>query len=112
MRRLLDELGVRVKPQLPGLSPEERAALSDAVRTLNSHERRVLELRYGLWGENPHTLGEVADMFRLSPHRIQHIEQQALKKLPVLARYRSGRRDSGDVTPLRPEPERTTRRYA
>jgi DNA-directed RNA polymerase sigma subunit (sigma70/sigma32) len=102
MRRFLDELGVRVKPQLPGLSPEERAALSDAVGKLNSHERRVLELRYGLWGENPHTLGEVAEMFRVSPHRIQRIEQQALKKLPVLARHRSGRRDSGDVTTSAP----------
>ena len=50
MRRFLDELSVRVKPQLPGLSPEERAALSDAVGKLNSHERRVLELRYGPWG--------------------------------------------------------------
>jgi DNA-directed RNA polymerase sigma subunit (sigma70/sigma32) len=93
MRRLLEESGMRVKPQLLGLSPEERAALSDSVGNLSSRERRVLELRYGLWGENPHTLGEVADMFRLSPHRIQRIEQQALKKLPVLARYRSGRRD-------------------
>jgi len=112
MRRFLEESGLRVKPQLPGLSPEERAALSDAVGKLSSRERRVLQLRYGLWGENPHTLGEVADVLRVSPHRIQRIEQQALKKLPGLARHRSGRRDSGDVTPLRREADRSTRRYA
>jgi DNA-directed RNA polymerase sigma subunit (sigma70/sigma32) len=83
MRRLLEGLGARAKRQLPGLTPEERAALSDAVGKLGYREARVLELRYGLWGEDPHTLGEVADIFRLSPHRIQRIEQQALKKLPV-----------------------------
>jgi len=90
MKRLLEEFGVRPNPQPSGLSPDERAALRDAVGTLSYRERRVLELRYGLWGENPHTLGEVGEIVRMNPERIRHIEQQALKKLPALARHRSG----------------------
>ncbi|MCI6266800.1 MAG: RNA polymerase sigma factor RpoD/SigA [Erysipelotrichaceae bacterium] len=48
---------------------------------LTEQERRVLILRYGLDGDDPKTLQEVADNFSLTRSRIHQIEQKALEKL-------------------------------
>jgi RNA polymerase primary sigma factor len=45
----------------------------------------VLELRYGLDGEPPHTLDEIGLVFKLTPERIRQIESQSLAKLAALA---------------------------
>jgi RNA polymerase primary sigma factor len=73
-------------------SPYERAAeiltkeaLRAALENLSYRERRVLELRYGLGGEDPRTLGEVARAFNVTRERIRQIEIQSLKKLQSLA---------------------------
>jgi len=62
-------------------SPYERAveilrndALRDALENLSYRERRVLELRYGLAGEHPRTLGEVGRTFSVTRERIRQIE--------------------------------------
>jgi len=72
-------------------SPYERAveiltnqALRDALENLSYRERRVLELRYGLDGEHPHTLDEVGRTFNVTRERIRQIENQSLKKLQNL----------------------------
>jgi len=52
---------------------------------LNYRERRVLELRYGLNGEQPRTLDEVGRAFQVTRERIRQIENQGLKKLRALA---------------------------
>jgi RNA polymerase primary sigma factor len=61
----------------------------DAVRrmldTLNDRERRVLELRYGLCGEEPCTATEVSRRFNVSRERIRQIESRCLSKLERLA---------------------------
>jgi RNA polymerase primary sigma factor len=61
----------------------------DAVRqmldTLNERERRVLELRYGLCGEEPCTATEVSRRFNVSRERIRQIESRSLSKLQRLA---------------------------
>ncbi|MDP1849715.1 MAG: sigma-70 family RNA polymerase sigma factor [Solirubrobacteraceae bacterium] len=61
----------------------------DAVRrmldTLNERERRVLELRYGLCGEEPCTATEVSRRFNVSRERIRQIESRSLSKLERLA---------------------------
>jgi RNA polymerase primary sigma factor len=61
----------------------------DAVRrmlqTLNERERRVLELRYGLTGEEPCTATEVSRRFNVSRERIRQIESRSLSKLEQLA---------------------------
>ena len=69
-------------------SPYERAveiltteALREALEKLSDRERRVLELRYGLGGEHPHTLDELGRTFNVTRERIRQIEQQSLKKL-------------------------------
>jgi RNA polymerase primary sigma factor len=73
-------------------SPYERAveiitteALREALENLSYRERRVLELRYGLGGEHPRTLGEVARTFNVTRERIHQIENASLRKLQDLA---------------------------
>jgi len=72
--------------------PEEAAdtafraeALAKCLGSLNYRERRVLELRYGLNGEQPRTLDEVGRTFQVTRERIRQIENQGLKKLRALA---------------------------
>ena len=61
------------------------AALAKCLGSLNYRERRVLELRYGLNGEQPRTLDEVGRAFQVTRERIRQIENQGLKKLRALA---------------------------
>src|SRR5579884_3290963 len=72
--------------------PEEAAdtafraeALARCLGALSYRERRVLELRYGLNGEQPRTLDEVGRTFQVTRERIRQIENQGLKKLRALA---------------------------
>jgi RNA polymerase primary sigma factor len=60
-------------------------ALARCLGALNYRERRVLELRYGLNGEQPCTLDEVGRTFSVTRERIRQIENQGLKKLRALA---------------------------
>jgi RNA polymerase primary sigma factor len=62
-----------------------REALVKILGTLSERERRVLELRYGLNGEQPRTLDEVGRTFQVTRERIRQIENQSLKKLRALA---------------------------
>ena len=62
-----------------------REALRSILDTLSHRERRVLELRYGLDGEQPRTLDEVGRTFNVTRERIRQIENQSLKKLRALA---------------------------
>jgi RNA polymerase primary sigma factor len=68
--------------------PEEAAdttlrqeLLHDILATLSHRERRVLELRYGLDGEQPRTLDEVGRAFNVTRERIRQIEKRCLQKL-------------------------------
>jgi RNA polymerase primary sigma factor len=60
-------------------------ALAKCLGALSTRERRVLELRYGLNGEQPRTLDEVGRTFQVTRERIRQIENQGLKKLRALA---------------------------
>jgi RNA polymerase primary sigma factor len=60
-------------------------ALARCLGALGYRERRVLELRYGLNGEQPQTLDEVGRLFQVTRERIRQIENQGLKKLRALA---------------------------
>jgi RNA polymerase primary sigma factor len=62
-----------------------RETLLAILGTLSHRERRVLELRYGLAGEQPRTLDEVGRTFNVTRERIRQIENQCLKKLRALA---------------------------
>jgi RNA polymerase primary sigma factor len=72
-------------------SPFDTATLSlrreDVQRALDSlpeRERLVIELRFGLRGENPYTLEEVGQAFGVTRERIRQIENNTLKKLQKL----------------------------
>jgi RNA polymerase primary sigma factor len=71
-----------------------RAALDEALETLSYRERRVLQLRYGVGGEQAWTLDEVAREFNVNRERIRQIENQSIKKmqrLPGVAGYNQAR---------------------
>jgi RNA polymerase primary sigma factor len=69
-------------------STEERMRrdhLKEALENLSYRERRVLELRWGLFGEQPRTLDEVGRIFNLTRERTRQIEENAVRKLGMLA---------------------------
>jgi len=81
--------GVRVEPPLERASHVlAEAALPDLLKSLSYRERRVLELRYGLSGEQPRSLDEVGATFNLTREQIREIENQSLSKLQSSAGLR------------------------
>ncbi len=80
--------------------PRRRCARRRSRRSCAARSARapLLELRYGLNGEQPRTLDEVGRTFNVTRERIRQIENQSLKKLRALADARSSatsRRNSG-----------------
>jgi RNA polymerase primary sigma factor len=72
-------------------SPFDTASLSlrredidFALSSLPERERQVIELRFGLSGEQPRTLEEVGREFGVTRERIRQIENNTLKKLEGL----------------------------
>jgi RNA polymerase primary sigma factor len=65
-----------------------RSRLADALENLSYRERRVVELRHGLFGEHPRTLDEVGRIFGLTRERTRQLEEHALRKLASLAEAR------------------------
>lgn len=56
--------------------------ISELLNTLTYREKRVLELRYGLFGHKPHTLKEISrELSYRQPKTIHKIEVRALNKL-------------------------------
>jgi RNA polymerase primary sigma factor len=77
-------------------SPFEQAAealmlerLNDVLENLSYRERRVIQLRFGLNGEQPATLDAVAKVFSLTRERTRQIEENAIRKLGSLAEAQS-----------------------
>lgn len=69
-------------------SPSERVfrylvrdELEHALNTLNPREKEVLQLRYGLGDEEPHTLEETGRRLHITRERARQIEAKALEKL-------------------------------
>jgi RNA polymerase primary sigma factor len=55
-----------------------------ALAALPAREREVIEMRFGLTGEQPRTLEEVGRAFNVTRERIRQIENHTLKKLEAL----------------------------
>ena len=75
----------------PTLSPEEEAVagaerdgITAVLGQLGHTERRVLELRFGLGGEAPHTPTETARAMGVKPHQVRQVEDRALRALGAL----------------------------
>ncbi|MCW2920389.1 MAG: polymerase sigma factor RpoD [Thermoleophilia bacterium] len=58
-----------------------RNEVAEILETLSHRERKVLELRFGLRGEEPRTLEEVGQRFGVTRERIRQIEAKTLSKL-------------------------------
>lgn len=49
--------------------------------TLSERERKVLSLRYGLWGNTPHTLDSIGREMGITRERVRQIEKHAIEKI-------------------------------
>ena len=69
-------------------SPEELAIIEmrkedirKTLETLTEREQKVIEMRFGLYGNKPMTLEEVGKIFDVTRERIRQIESKAIRKL-------------------------------
>src|ERR671933_134435 len=62
----------------------QKQALDRALEALPERDRRVLELRYGLRGEEPHTLEHIGRRLGLTRERVRQIEVETLARLASL----------------------------
>ena len=60
---------------------EERKILSAAVRELSERERLIVEMRYGIGGQNELTQKEVADALGISQSYISRLEKKIMRDL-------------------------------
>jgi len=66
----------------------DKDTVTEALNSLPYRERKVIELRFGLKGEHPRTLEEVARRFGVTRERIRQIEAKALAKLQATEKAR------------------------
>jgi RNA polymerase primary sigma factor len=59
-------------------------ALREGLAALTDRERRVLELRYGLDGDEPRTLEDIGRALGLTRERVRQIELESLRRLSLL----------------------------
>ena len=75
---------------LPEIQAEERLrneALDRALEVLPTRNRKVLELRFGLRGEEPHTLEQIGKRLGMTRERVRQIEVDSLKRLASLREF-------------------------
>jgi RNA polymerase primary sigma factor len=71
-------------PEDEALAGAERDGVAAALGQLGAIERRVLELRYGLGDETPHSPTETARALGVKPHQVRQVEDRALRTLGAL----------------------------
>ncbi|MEW5951396.1 MAG: sigma-70 family RNA polymerase sigma factor [Elusimicrobia bacterium] len=59
--------------------------LKNALKEIGDRERMIIEMRYGLTGQNPMTLQEIGEKLKLSRERVRQIEERALLRLRRVA---------------------------
>jgi RNA polymerase primary sigma factor len=74
----------RPSPEEEAMAGAERDGVTAALGMLGPIERRVLELRYGLGDEAPHTPAETARALGVKPHQVRQVEDRALRALGAL----------------------------
>lgn len=86
---LLNNIGIKFLYDDYVFNKEIKSNLKKVFKTLTERERIVLTLRFGLDGEEPRTLDEVARVFNVHRERIRQIEAKAIRKLrqPSRSKY-------------------------
>ena len=72
-------------PMQPLVDDSLEQTVRAALETLTERERDILRMRFGMDGEEEHTLTDVGDKFGLSRERIRQLQVQALRKLRLVA---------------------------
>jgi RNA polymerase nonessential primary-like sigma factor len=91
-----DDTLQNVLKDVNALSPENtsddlrrREYIDEWLSQLGDVERTVIELRFGLDGENPRTLDSIGKELKITRERVRQIQEQALKKLKTITRERT-----------------------
>ena len=74
----------QVSPAIMAIGIKNREEIERWLKTLKENEARVIQLRFGLSGEVPHTLEEIGKMFGFTRERVRQIEHAAINKLRAL----------------------------
>ena len=73
----------------------QKEALESALSSLTERDRQVLELRYGLRGEEPHTLEHIGRRLGLTRERVRQIEVESLARLASLREIEAAHTEGG-----------------
>ncbi|MFH0762964.1 MAG: sigma-70 family RNA polymerase sigma factor [Candidatus Omnitrophota bacterium] len=76
---IMDENAASPDAGIKHLFDKEKVA--SLLGLMNAREKKILDLRFGLDKNAPHTLAEVAKKIKVSRERVRQIEESALKKL-------------------------------
>jgi len=60
-----------------------REQVREIVKVLDDREKQILKLRFGLDGEEIHTLEEIGATFNITRERVRQIEKKTLQKLKL-----------------------------
>jgi len=58
-----------------------RGVVHDAIETLPSRERKIIQMRFGLGESDPHTLEDIGNIFGISRERVRQLQNGALRRL-------------------------------
>ncbi|MBM5807531.1 MAG: RpoD/SigA family RNA polymerase sigma factor [Cyanobacteria bacterium M_surface_10_m2_179] len=65
----------------------QKEHLGTWLAQLNERERRIIELRFGLEGNEPLTLAEIGRQINVSRERVRQLEAKAILKLRMMTNY-------------------------
>lgn len=66
---------------------EEKVLLEKELKNLDSRDKEIMIMRYGLYNTKEYTQKEVADKLSISQSYISRIEKKVIKKLQTLLRF-------------------------
>jgi len=70
-----------IDPERSAIEEDALTQIESALDALEERERMILQLRFGLRGEEPMTLEEIGEHFDLTRERIRQMQNRALAKL-------------------------------
>jgi RNA polymerase sigma factor (sigma-70 family) len=74
----------QISPAIMAMGIRNREEIQGWMKSLKENEARVIQLRFGLEGEVPHTLEEIGKMFGFTRERVRQIEHSAINKLRAI----------------------------